>query len=74
MRIRRSAAASGSAHASSHASSRDSACDSACDGAHDGGRGLAVAAGPTPTLHAKIDSAAVTDREVARGAGAGRIP
>ncbi|KUO07065.1 hypothetical protein [Streptomyces sp. DSM 15324] len=36
------------------------------DDAHDVGR--------PPTLHGKIDSAAVADREVARGAGAGRIP
>ncbi|MFF4059530.1 hypothetical protein ACFYZ8_28320 [Streptomyces sp. NPDC001668] len=28
----------------------------------------------TPTLHTKIDSAAVADRQVARGAGAGRMP
>ncbi|WP_340381459.1 hypothetical protein U5640_34375 [Streptomyces sp. SS7] len=37
-------------------------------------RDLTADAGPTPTLHGKIDSAAVADREVARGAGAGRIP
>ncbi|SHI28289.1 hypothetical protein [Streptomyces sp. 3214.6] len=30
--------------------------------------------GWTPTLHQKIDSAAAADREVARGAGAGRTP
>lgn len=36
------------------------------DDAHDVGR--------APTLHGKIDSAAVADREVARGAGAGRFP
>lgn len=39
-----------------------------------GGRELTVDADRTPTLHQKIDGAAVTDREVARGAGAGRIP
>ncbi|MGW2884648.1 pectate lyase family protein [Streptomyces griseoruber] len=37
-------------------------------------RDLAADVGWTPTLHGKIDSAAVADREVARGAGAGRIP
>ena len=46
-------------------------------GADDGGSGsephLTAGAGRTPTLHATIDSAAVADREVARGAGAGRI-
>lgn len=35
---------------------------------------LTADAGGTPTLHQKIDGAAVADREVARGAGAGRIP
>ncbi|MET8165455.1 hypothetical protein ABZT34_14575 [Streptomyces sp. NPDC005329] len=42
----------------------------------DGGseRDLTADVGWTPTLHGKIDSAAVADREVARGAGAGRIP
>lgn len=34
----------------------------------------AADAGRPPTLHQKIDGAAVADREVARGAGAGRIP
>lgn len=34
----------------------------------------AADAGRTPTLHQKIDGAAVTGREAARGAGAGRIP
>ncbi|WP_097255371.1 polysaccharide lyase family 1 protein [Streptomyces sp. Ag109_G2-15] len=37
-------------------------------------RDLTADVGWTPTLHGKIDSAAVADREVARGAGAGRIP
>lgn len=37
-------------------------------------RDLTADVGWTPTLHTKIDSAAVADREVARGAGAGRIP
>ncbi|MFF4258084.1 polysaccharide lyase family 1 protein [Streptomyces sp. NPDC001663] len=37
-------------------------------------RDLTADVGWTPTLHAQIDSAAVADREVARGAGAGRIP
>ncbi|GHI08646.1 pectate lyase [Streptomyces cellostaticus] len=37
-------------------------------------RDLTADVGRTPTLHGKIDSAAVADREVARGAGAGRIP
>lgn len=31
-------------------------------------------AGRTPTLHTKIDSAAAADRQVAPGAGAGRLP
>ncbi|WNZ12549.1 hypothetical protein [Streptomyces sp. 11x1] len=34
---------------------------------------LAAVVGWTPTLHQKIDSAGKADREVARGAGAGRI-
>ncbi|MDX3571846.1 pectate lyase [Streptomyces sp. ID05-47C] len=44
--------------------------------AYNGGseRDLTADVGWTPTLHTKIDSAAVADREVARGAGAGRIP
>ncbi|MEV5547849.1 pectate lyase [Streptomyces sp. NPDC052309] len=37
-------------------------------------RDLTADVGWTPTLHGRIDSAAVADREVARGAGAGRIP
>ncbi len=37
-------------------------------------RDLTADVGWTPTLHTKIDSAATADREVARGAGAGRIP
>ncbi|GKQ38288.1 polysaccharide lyase family 1 protein [Streptomyces sp. A012304] len=37
-------------------------------------RDLTADVGWTPTLHTKIDSAAVADREVERGAGAGRIP
>ncbi|MFI6036782.1 polysaccharide lyase family 1 protein [Streptomyces sp. NPDC051315] len=37
-------------------------------------RDLTADAGWTPTLHTKIDSAGTADREVARGAGAGRIP
>ncbi|MFJ8359444.1 hypothetical protein [Streptomyces sp. NPDC093984] len=37
-------------------------------------RDLTADVGWTPTLHGPIDSAAVADREVARGAGAGRIP
>lgn len=37
-------------------------------------RDLTADVGWTPTLHTKIDSAEVADREVARGAGAGRIP
>lgn len=36
-------------------------------------RDLTADVGWTPTLHGKIDSAAVADREVARGVGAGRI-
>ncbi|CBG74041.1 hypothetical protein SCAB_70481 [Streptomyces scabiei 87.22] len=41
---------------------------------HSGGeRDLTADVGSTPTLHQKIDSAGRTDREVARGAGAGRI-
>ncbi|MFF4032532.1 hypothetical protein ACFYZ2_22760 [Streptomyces sviceus] len=35
---------------------------------------LTADGGWTPTLHTKIDSAEATDREVARGAGAGRMP
>lgn len=37
-------------------------------------RDLTADVGWTPTLHTKIDSAAVADRQVARGAGAGRLP
>ncbi|MGW0759221.1 pectate lyase family protein [Streptomyces sp. NPDC002814] len=37
-------------------------------------RDLTADVGWTPTLHTKIDSAERADREVARGAGAGRIP
>ncbi|WP_367324068.1 polysaccharide lyase family 1 protein [Streptomyces sp. HUAS ZL42] len=37
-------------------------------------RDLTADVGWTPTLHGKIDSAGTADREVARGAGAGRIP
>lgn len=37
-------------------------------------RDLTADVGWTPTLHQKIDSAAAADREVARGAGAGRTP
>jgi pectate lyase len=37
-------------------------------------RDLTADVGWTPTLHTEIDSAAVADREVERGAGAGRIP
>ncbi|AVV43335.1 hypothetical protein C6376_19760 [Streptomyces sp. P3] len=40
----------------------------------DGERDLTSDGGRTPTLHAKIDSAAAADRTTARGAGAGRIP
>lgn len=49
---------------------------SAIHGAHDGGgeRHLTADVGRTPTLHAKIDSAAGADRTVAPGAGAGRNP
>ncbi|SPF00668.1 hypothetical protein SMA5143A_1383 [Streptomyces sp. MA5143a] len=36
-------------------------------------RGLTADVGRTPTLHQKIDSAVRADREVARGAGAGRL-
>lgn len=43
-------------------------------GRSDGGRDLPAFGCRTPTLHAKIDSAAAADRTVARGAGAGRIP
>ncbi|KQX81843.1 hypothetical protein [Streptomyces sp. Root1310] len=39
-----------------------------------GERDLTADVGRAPTLHTKIDSAAVADREPARGAGAGRIP
>ncbi|MET9505665.1 hypothetical protein ABZY42_28735 [Streptomyces sp. NPDC006622] len=44
----------------------------ACNGGSE--RDLTADVGWTPTLHTVIDSAAVADREVARGAGAGRIP
>ncbi|MFF3331350.1 polysaccharide lyase family 1 protein [Streptomyces sp. NPDC002888] len=37
-------------------------------------RDLTTDVGWTPTLHTKIDSAEAADREVARGAGAGRLP
>jgi hypothetical protein len=37
-------------------------------------RDLTADAGRPPTLHTKIDSAEAADRQVARGAGAGRIP
>ncbi|GCB50425.1 polysaccharide lyase family 1 protein [Streptomyces sp. NL15-2K] len=37
-------------------------------------RDLTADVGWRPTLHTKIDNAATADREVARGAGAGRIP
>ncbi|MEU6349455.1 pectate lyase [Streptomyces sp. NPDC047072] len=37
-------------------------------------RDLTEDVGWTPTLHTKIDSAETADREVARGAGAGRLP
>ncbi|WP_217235750.1 polysaccharide lyase family 1 protein [Streptomyces sp. AC555_RSS877] len=37
-------------------------------------RDLTADVGWTPTLHTKIDSAEAADREVARGAGAGRTP
>ncbi|MFJ8786089.1 hypothetical protein [Streptomyces sp. NPDC102476] len=37
-------------------------------------RDLTADAGRPPTLHTKIDSAEAADREVARGADAGRIP
>ncbi|KOG30884.1 pectate lyase family protein [Streptomyces resistomycificus] len=37
-------------------------------------RDLTAEVGWTPTLHTKIDSAGTADREVARGAGAGRTP
>jgi pectate lyase len=37
-------------------------------------RDLTADGGWAPTLHTKIDSAEAADREVARGAGAGRIP
>ncbi|MGP4010402.1 pectate lyase family protein [Streptomyces sp. 4N124] len=37
-------------------------------------RDLTADVGWTPTLHTKIDSAERADREVARGAGAGRLP
>ncbi|MET8980234.1 pectate lyase [Streptomyces sp. NPDC004539] len=37
-------------------------------------RDLTADAGWTPTLHTKIDSAREADRQVARGAGAGRLP
>ncbi|MFF6876304.1 polysaccharide lyase family 1 protein [Streptomyces sp. NPDC012474] len=39
-----------------------------------GERDLTADVGWRPTLHTKIDSAVRADREVARGAGAGRIP
>ncbi|MEV3908776.1 pectate lyase family protein [Streptomyces canus] len=44
--------------------------------AYDSGseRDLTADVGWTPTLHTKIDSAEAADRQVARGAGAGRIP
>ncbi|GAA2506778.1 hypothetical protein GCM10010276_59450 [Streptomyces longisporus] len=37
-------------------------------------RDLTADVGWTPTLHTKIDSAETADREVAHGAGPGRIP
>ncbi|MEV7075565.1 hypothetical protein [Streptomyces sp. NPDC093990] len=37
-------------------------------------RDLTADVGRTPTLHTKIDSGDAADRQVARGAGAGRIP
>ncbi|WP_397895473.1 hypothetical protein [Streptomyces canus] len=37
-------------------------------------RDLTADADRPPTLHTKIDSAEAADRQVARGAGAGRIP
>lgn len=37
-------------------------------------RDLTADVGWTPTLHTKIDSAEAADRQVARGAGAGRMP
>ncbi|MDH6583794.1 hypothetical protein M2161_002900 [Streptomyces sp. SAI-133] len=37
-------------------------------------RDLTADVGRTPTLHTKIDSADAADRQVARGAGAGRMP
>ncbi|MFF7647660.1 polysaccharide lyase family 1 protein [Streptomyces canus] len=37
-------------------------------------RDLTADVGWTPTLHTKIDSAETADRQVARGAGAGRMP
>ncbi|MEU1012672.1 hypothetical protein [Streptomyces sp. NPDC005890] len=39
-----------------------------------GQRDLTAGVGWTPTPHGKTDSAAVADRGVARGAGAGRLP
>jgi pectate lyase len=48
------------------------AIHNACNSA--GERDLTAGVGWTPTLHARIDSAVVADREVARGAGAGRLP
>ncbi|MFF1544470.1 hypothetical protein [Streptomyces sp. NPDC058291] len=44
--------------------------------AYDSGtrRDVTADVGRTPTLQRKIDSAAAADSEVARGAGAGRIP
>ncbi|WP_166682776.1 hypothetical protein [Streptomyces aquilus] len=39
-----------------------------------GERDLTAEVGRTPTLHTKIDSADAAHRQVARGAGAGRLP
>ncbi|WP_053847088.1 hypothetical protein [Streptomyces sp. NRRL B-24085] len=48
------------------------AVHSTCDSGS--ARDLTADVGRTPTLHTKIDSADAADRQVARGAGAGRIP
>jgi hypothetical protein len=46
----------------------EAACNSGSE------RHLTADVGRPPTLHTKIDSAEAADRQVARGAGAGRIP
>jgi len=63
-----SAKPSGPQEEARQASAAHNACNSGSE------RDLTDDVGWTPTLHQKIDSAARADEEVARGAGAGRIP